>query len=62
MRTPTTTRRDFVKTTATATAMTALSASRVFGANERIKMGAIGVGGMGKIGRASCRERVSYSV
>jgi predicted dehydrogenase len=47
MRTPTTNRRDFVKTTAAAAAMTALSASRVFGANERIKMGAIGVGGMG---------------
>jgi predicted dehydrogenase len=42
-----TTRRDFVKTTAAAAALTALSASRVLGANERIKMGAIGVGGMG---------------
>jgi predicted dehydrogenase len=42
-----TTRRTFVKTAAASAALTALSASRVFGANERIRFGCIGVGGMG---------------
>src|SRR5262249_60174908 len=38
------TRRTFVKTTATFAGMTALSASRVVGANERIGVGVIGFG------------------
>ncbi len=42
-----TTRRTFVKTAAASAALTALSASRVFGANERIRFGCIGVGRMG---------------
>ena len=43
-------RRDFVKTSALAAgaiALTSLSADRVYGANDRIRLGAIGVGGMG---------------
>jgi predicted dehydrogenase len=43
-------RREFVKATVASTgaaAISALSASRVLGANERIQMGVIGVGGMG---------------
>jgi predicted dehydrogenase len=40
-------RRDFLKSSAGAVALTSLCASRVLGANERIHMGVIGVGGMG---------------
>ena len=43
-------RRDFVRTGAAATgavALTALASAKVFGANDRINMGVIGVGGMG---------------
>jgi predicted dehydrogenase len=47
MPSPTASRRDFVKTTAATVALSALAASRVLGANERIRMGVIGVGGMG---------------
>jgi predicted dehydrogenase len=44
------TRRKFVKTTTAATAgLTALSASRVFGANERIGVGVVGFGLIGRI-------------
>src|ERR1043166_9052811 len=43
------TRRTFVKTTTSAAAFTALSASRVFGANERIGVGIIGFGLIGRI-------------
>src|SRR5579883_2607456 len=42
-------RRDFVKTAATFTSLTALSASRVLGANERIRVGLIGFGLIGRI-------------
>ncbi len=40
-------RRDFLKSSAGAVALTSLCASRALGANERIHMGVIGVGGMG---------------
>ena len=43
-------RRDFVKATVTTTgavALSSLAAARVHGANDRIQMGVIGVGGMG---------------
>jgi predicted dehydrogenase len=40
-------RRDFVKTVAAATAATALSSTRVLGANERIRLGLIGCGSRG---------------
>src|SRR5579859_1689482 len=43
------TRRTFVKTTATFAGLTALSASRVIGANERIGVGLIGFGLIGRI-------------
>src|SRR6266404_2310086 len=42
-------RRTFVKTTAAAAGLTALSASRVLGANERIGVGIIGFGLIGRI-------------
>jgi len=42
-------RRAFVKTTATFASLTALSASRVLGANERIRVGLIGFGLIGRI-------------
>jgi predicted dehydrogenase len=41
------TRRTFLARTSAAVSFTALSASRVMGANERIKMGSIGLGGRG---------------
>ena len=40
-------RRNFLQTTGGALALTAASASRVLGANERIPMAVIGCGGMG---------------
>jgi predicted dehydrogenase len=40
-------RRDFVKTVAAATAATALSSTRVLGANERVRLGLIGCGSRG---------------
>ena len=43
------TRRSFVKTAATFTSLTALSAGRVLGANERIRIGLIGFGLIGRI-------------
>src|SRR5512136_830498 len=43
------TRRRFVKTTAAAAGFTALSAARVLGANERIGVGLIGFGLIGRI-------------
>jgi len=43
------TRRSFVKTTATVAGLTALSASRVLGANERVGVGIIGFGLIGRI-------------
>ncbi len=42
-------RRAFVKTAATFTSLTALSAGRVLGANERIRVGLIGFGLIGRI-------------
>src|ERR1700723_807577 len=42
------TRRAFSRTTIAAAAGTALSASRVWGANDRIRMGLIGSGGRGR--------------
>src|SRR5882672_451544 len=42
-------RRRFIKTSAAAAAFTAASWSRVFGANERVGVGVIGVGLMGRI-------------
>src|SRR5262245_1089475 len=50
MKTPLHTRRTFVKTTALATggvAVSALQHARAAGANDRIRIGMIGVGGMG---------------
>ena len=41
-------RRQFVRNATTAAAWTALSASRVFGANERVVLGIIGCGGRGR--------------
>src|SRR5512140_3047153 len=38
------TRREFIQTTATAVAATALSASRVMGANDRVRLGVAGSG------------------
>src|SRR6267154_1495455 len=43
------TRRNFVKTTAVAAGWTALSASRVLGANDRVGVGLIGFGLIGRI-------------
>src|SRR5580658_9172463 len=43
-----TTRRQFVKTTSLAAGMTALSASRVLGANNRVRLGLIGCGRQGR--------------
>jgi predicted dehydrogenase len=43
-----TTRRQFVKTTSLAAGMTALSASRVLGANDRLRLGLIGCGRQGR--------------
>src|SRR5215472_1012472 len=42
-------RRTFVKTAATFASLTALSAGRVLGANERIRVGLIGFGLIGRI-------------
>jgi predicted dehydrogenase len=42
-------RREFVKTTATLASVTALSANRVLGANERVGVGIIGFGLIGRI-------------
>ena len=42
------TRRAFSRTTIAAAAGTALSASRVWGANDRVRMGLIGSGGRGR--------------
>jgi hypothetical protein len=42
-------RRTFVKTTATFAGLTALSAARVLGANDRIRVGLIGFGLIGRI-------------
>ena len=42
------TRRAFSRTTIAAVAGTALSASRVWGANDRVRMGLIGAGGRGR--------------
>ncbi len=41
------TRRKFLGTTAAAASFTALSASKVMGANEKVRMGSIGLGGRG---------------
>ena len=43
------TRRTFVKTAATFASLTALSAGRVLGANDRIRVGLIGFGLIGRI-------------
>jgi predicted homoserine dehydrogenase-like protein len=40
-------RRDFIKTAGAATAATALSYSRILGANERVRLGLIGCGSRG---------------
>ena len=40
-------RRDFIKTVGAATAATALSYSRILGANERVRLGLIGCGSRG---------------
>jgi len=47
MRTPTLTRRTFTTTAASALALTAVSAARVYGANDKIRLGFIGVGNRG---------------
>jgi predicted dehydrogenase len=66
----TTTRRDFLKKTgigASAIAMTALSYSRVAGANDRIRIGQIGCGGRGRgahmvgVHRYDKEQNVEYS-
>lgn len=56
------TRRGFLKTTAAAAAMTALSASRVLGANERVNVGIIGFGLIGRIHTNSFREQPDVEI
>jgi predicted dehydrogenase len=53
-------RRDFVKTTAAG--LTALSASRVLGANERINVGLIGFGLIGRFHLAALKEQPDVQV
>ena len=52
-------RRNFLKTAALAAGPALVSAR---GANQKVNIGWIGVGTRGKIGRASCRERVLTGV
>jgi len=54
------TRRDFMKTTAVG--LTALSASRVWGANERINVGLIGFGLIGRFHLAALKEQPDVQV
>jgi D-arabinose 1-dehydrogenase-like Zn-dependent alcohol dehydrogenase len=54
------TRRDFMKTTAIG--ITALSASRVWGANERINVGLIGFGLIGRFHLAALKEQPDVQV
>jgi predicted dehydrogenase len=57
------TRRQFVHTTTTATlGLSALSASRVFGANERINVGLIGFGLIGRIHLAALKAQPDVQV
>jgi predicted dehydrogenase len=53
-------RRDFVKTTAAG--LTALSASRVLGANERINVGLIGFGLIGRFHLAALKEQPDVQI
>ena len=55
-------RRTFVKTTATALGMTALSASRVLGANEQINVGLIGFGLIGRFHLAALKAQPDVRV
>ena len=56
------TRRKFLKATATTIGMTALSASRVLGANERVNVGMIGFGLIGRIHTNSFKEQADVEV
>jgi predicted dehydrogenase len=56
------TRRRFIKTTAATVGMTALSASRVLGANDRVNVGIIGYGLIGKIHTQSFKEQSDVEI
>lgn len=62
MKTMNQTRRSFLKTTATSVGITALSASRVFGANERVNVGVIGFGLIGRIHTNSFKEQSDVEI
>jgi predicted dehydrogenase len=55
-------RRTFLKSTATTVGLTALSASRVLGANERVNVGIIGYGLIGKIHTNSFKEQADVEI
>ena len=55
-------RRTFLKSTATTVGLTALSASRVLGANERVNVGIIGFGLIGKIHTNSFKEQTDVEI
>jgi len=56
------TRRTFVKTTATIAGLTALSAGRIVGANERIGIGVIGFGLIGRIHTRSLLNQADVDI
>src|SRR5438477_11841286 len=56
------TRRTFVRTAATFASLTALSASRVLGANDRIRVGLIGFGLIGRIHTRQLLEQPDVDV
>ena len=51
-------RREFIQTAGVAAAWTALSRSRVFGANNRLNIGLIGCGGRGSLDARLMRGNV----
>lgn len=55
-------RRSFLKATATTLGVSALSASRVLGANERVNVGVIGFGLIGRIHTNSFREQSDVEI
>src|SRR5688572_14195539 len=55
-------RRTFLKSTAATVGLTALSASRVLGANERVNVGIIGFGLIGKIHTNSFKEQADVEI
>jgi predicted dehydrogenase len=56
------TRRNFLKTTAATVGFSALSASRVLGANDRVNVGIIGYGLIGKIHTSSFKEQSDVEI